>query len=146
MCIIVDVNLASEILPPTPSADLEPIYRAIENHSATLVYGGKLRREYERTTKFRRWLMVLDRQGSARYVSDSLVDAETQALIRNGQCVSDDQHIIALARIGGARLLCTNDDDLATDFRNPALISKPRGNIYRRPEHSNLIRIHCRRA
>ena len=61
-----------------------------------------------------------------------MVDDETETVTSCGHCVSDDQHIVALARIGKARLLCSNDDALTTDFRNPVLISKPRGKVYKR--------------
>jgi hypothetical protein len=107
------------------------------------VYGGELTREYRKMAAFGRFLLRLDQQGSARQVADSKVDAETKRLTEGSFCVSDDPHIIALARVGTVRLLCSEDDALATDFTNPTLLSDPRGNVYKRAEHAHLIPKHC---
>ena len=37
------------------------------------------------------------------------VEAETASVAGTGLCVSDDEHVIALARASGARLLCSED-------------------------------------
>ncbi len=142
MCLILDVNIIPQVF-PVPSGDFEPVFEAVTSGHVKLVYGGKLTREYERIGWFRKLLVILDRQGSAVQVSCSMVDDETETVTSCGHCVSDDQHIVALARIGKARLLCSNDDALTTDFRNPVLISKPRGKVYKRREHANLLRIKC---
>ena len=42
---------------------------------------------------------------------------------------SDDPHILALAQIGGARLLYSDDQPLHGDFKNAALLDPP-GAIY----------------
>ena len=107
------------------------------------MYGGELTREYRKMDAFRRFLLRLDQQGSARQVADSKVDAETRKLTDGGFCVSDDPHIIALAQVGAVRLLCSEDEKLATDFTNPALRRNPQGNVYKRAEHAHLIHKHC---
>lgn len=53
-------------------------------------------------------------------------------------CVSDDEHIIALAQISGARLLYSNDGDLHKDFRNKNLIDNPRGKVYSTRENTGF--------
>jgi hypothetical protein len=126
MCLIIDANVVHKVF-PTPSEDLGPVLKAIFEGRARVVYGGELSREYQRTDAFRRFLLRLDQQGSARQVADAKVDAETRRLVESGACVSDDPHIIALAIVGAVRLLCSEDDDLATDFTNPALLRKPQG-------------------
>jgi len=46
---------------------------------------------------------------------------------------------IALARVNGARVLCSEDGALWTDFKNQRLINKPRGRIYRTAQHARLL-------
>jgi hypothetical protein len=142
MCLIIDVNVVHKFF-PKPSEDLMPIHKAIAEGGAKLVYGGELTREYRRMDAFRRFLLRLDQQGRARQVADSTVDAETKRLAEGGFCVSDDPHIIALALVGAVRLLCSEDEALAADFTNPALLRNPQGNVYKRAEHAPLLRKHC---
>jgi hypothetical protein len=93
--------------------------------------------------EFLRILYRLDQQGSARKIPDSVIDQEEQSLIDGNLCRSNDHHIIAIARISTARLLCTDDGLLMQDFKDPVLISNPRGKIYRRESHADLIRTKC---
>ena len=77
-------------------------------------------------------------------VSDERVDAETAIIKQQGLCRSDDPHVIALAKISGARLLCTSDEDLHADFKNPEIVNNPRGSIYQDQSHAPLIKKHCK--
>jgi len=142
MCLIIDANVVHKIF-PEPTADFAPVHKAVVGGRARIVYGGELTREYQQMRHFHRLLLRLDQQGGARQVADSEVDAETARLHDAGLCASDDQHIVALARVSRVRLLCSEDDALTTDFRNPALLSHPRGSVYRRASHAHLIRRHC---
>lgn len=76
-------------------------------------------------------------------MSDAEVDQETAAVKASGLCRSNDEHVIALARIGKVRLLCARDKDLERDFKSKALIDEPRGKIYNRRSHDDLIREFC---
>ena len=59
-------------------------------------------------------------------------------------CRSNDQHIIALAHVGGARLLYSNDGDLHDDFDDKGLIDNPRGKVYSTRKKKNFTRAHER--
>jgi hypothetical protein len=107
------------------------------------VYGGRLKRELIKNAQVRRLIALLDSVGRARQVSDSDVDTEEAALLQAEACLSDDPHVIALARVSDARVLCSEDVDLIADFRNKRLIDEPRGKIYSRPAHAHLLRQHC---
>ncbi len=144
MCLIVDVNVVHKIFPP--ENDFVDIYNALTTkRTARMVYGGELRREYAKMEDFRRRLVRLDQQGSARSVDDVSVDAETERLKQGNACRSNDHHVIALARVSGARLLCSDDQALCQDFKDSTLVAKPRGSVYRRRAHAPLIKRHCRR-
>jgi len=142
VCLILDVNILHEVF-PSPSADHVAVNKALTNLRATMVYGGELRREYQRAGWFRPFLRRLDQQGSAKVVPDQEVDAQTEEIRLAGGYRSDDPHILALAIVAKVRLLCTDDDNLSTDFKDRQLINNPRGNVYRRASHEHLLRKHC---
>ena len=142
MCLIIDSNFVHHVH-PSPDEDGRPIRQALLDGKARLVYGGKLGQEYlDGSGEFRRWLVLLDQAGRARRVPDDAVNHATQALIDGGACVSNDQHIIALAQVGAVRLVCSSDGALHADFTNNALLV-PRGSVYQRAEHTHLIALHC---
>ncbi len=147
MCIIVDANVMARVLLDPTDSDFAPVHRAlsgISSPSVKLVYGGsKLLREYARNTEVRRQVASLDRAGRAVKVADAKVDAEEKRVQKCGIVKSDDEHVLALARVTGARLLCSHDGDLITDFTNVAIVSAPRGKVYKKKAHSHLLRGQC---
>ena len=95
--------------------------------------GGKLRAELSdngRNGNFMRVYRQLRLDGRVKDVPDSVVDTETANLQARRISRSNDTHILALARVSGARLLYTNDQALQEDFNNPRLVSEPRGLVY----------------
>ena len=112
---------------------------AVRQGRCCLYYGGLLRREYERIRSIMRTLLALDAAGRAKAVPDMMVDELTEHLDRSGVCQSDDPHIIALAKITGSRLLCTDDHPLQQDFTNRSLLNNPRGKILKDDTHCHLL-------
>lgn len=55
-------------------------------------------------------------------------------------CRSNDLHVLALARVSGARTLCTADGDLRRDFKDSRLVARPKGSIYSRASHAHLLK------
>lgn len=145
MCLIADANVAAIVFASPPAADFEPVFEALAAGQAKAVYGGQLWREYKRITRIRRILAELDRRGSVRRLPSAQVDQVAREISAEGLCISNDTHILALARLSQARLLCSKDRDLHSDFTNP-LVLQPKGSIYQDPAHANLIRRHCRKA
>ena len=142
MCLILDINNALDVLLPTGAEDFEPIRTGLVNGKVRLVCGGKLVQEYAESTQVLRIFNELARAGKARLVDDDLVDEEADKIEAAGNCRSNDQHILALALVGNIRLLCTNDNDLISDFTNVRILS-PKGNVFRYKSHRHLIRKHC---
>lgn len=88
----------------------------------------------------------LAQAGKIREVNNKDTDNLTRDLKQKKRCQSDDEHIIALAIISGARLLYSNDKKLHKDFKNKSLIDNPRGKVYSTAikkefteDHSNLL-------
>jgi predicted nucleic acid-binding protein len=142
MCLIIDTNVVHKVF-LSSDADHQPVRRALAKHKATLVYGGELRREYLRNGKFCAILRRLDQSGAAKLFPDDEIDVKTKALAQAGGYQSDDPHILALAIVTGARVLCSDDDALSADFKNKKLIDNPRGSVYRQAKHVHLLSKHC---
>jgi len=142
MCLILDANRFGEALSTPPNPDYRPIidWLTASTSAGMVVFGGtKFLREIDRSTRARRWFIELQRAGRAKSIDRAAVDAEEKALRARGLCFSDDEHLVALARTSGARVFCTEDAALFKDVRNPALLSKPRGRVYRTKRHVALL-------
>lgn len=147
MCLIVDVNVAQNVFLADSDENYKEIHECLfmgRNPPVKIVYGGQLTQEYSRNDALRRILLQLDRAGRTRIIADDLVDAERLIIEKLQVCQSNDQHIIALARAGKVRLLCSRDEALHADFKNKTLLDKPRGKVYMNSSHSNLLRTSCR--
>ena len=149
MCVIIDANLASSVFAKNPNQDYEPVKDWFTNpqKDGVLVFGGHLGKELNRVGNARRLLRQLHSAGRAIQMPNGDVNTEESNVIDSRICRSDDAHVIALARISGARTLCSNDQNLHQDFGNPQLINNPRGSIYQNASHRHLLRhtSSCRR-
>jgi predicted nucleic acid-binding protein len=147
MCVIVDVNVAARVLLRPDDPDFAPVSLRLigkSKRALILVYGGRLLDEYKRHRALIRLLAVLDRNGRAVQRSAIEIDVAERKLQHDGNCVSNDLHILALAVISGTRLLVSHDHDLHQDFKNPKILSNPRGRIYQNRNHLPILqRTNC---
>jgi hypothetical protein len=147
MCLIVDNNVVHRVLLKPDDEDYKHVHSSLfgaKRPTCVLVYGGsKLNKEYRGSGAVIVALLQLRRAGRARLEDDTLVDSEEKWLTANKLCSSDDEHLVALARISKVRLLCSLDKDLARDFANKALIDKPRGKVYKYATHNKLLMQFC---
>ena len=143
MCVIVDNNLVSRVL-VKDDPQFAPVKKSIMTRRHKLVHGGKLTREYVRDGKVRSVLRTLDEAGLSRIVDAGSIENRVALLTANKSCCSDDSHVIALAQVSNTRLLCSLDNALIADFRNKALIDKPRGSVYKCAEHERLVQKGCK--
>ena len=143
-CLIVDADVATRVFGPGNDPDFGPVLDQLlaKKSRVSLAYGGLNRVQLERVAEARRVIAKLDSAGRALKSKDELVNGEAQVVTLKAH-VSDDPHVIALARISGARLLCTLDQDLMQDFKNLALVPAPRGSVYSKKSHVHLFRRHC---
>lgn len=143
MCIIIDANRVGEFFTEDLyRGEFAPIADWIEHRGGILVYGGKLKAELLRSDAARRRLRVWNQAGRARDIDDQRLVDEERAVHALGLCRSEDEHVIALARCSGARVLCTEDNNLMRDFRNIHLVPRPQGKIYRNRSHQRLLQHH----
>ena len=135
MCLIVDNSVAGKFFSSREGELYFPVLDWITEGNGKLVMGGRLWDEYQDVPRGKRILtrraklvLELERQGRARIYSAATIDEEERQV--KDMCQSNDAHIIALARVSGARVLCARDGALEVDFKNLALVSSPDGHIY----------------
>ena len=116
----------------------------LESPRGQLVIGGRLRTELNRNERLLGWLKSATRFGRVRTVSDDDVDERAKRLRREGICTSNDEHVLALALVSGARLLYTNDNALIADFKNREIIADPRGRVYTTAKGAAVTSAHRR--
>lgn len=104
MCVIVDASVAGLVFRDPHRADYEPFWDWLEKKGGRLVYGGRLATSGE-LKGARRLLARLKQAGQAYEWPKADVDREETVVKKMGLCKSNDPHVIALARISGARVL-----------------------------------------
>lgn len=146
MCAIVDANIRDQVFGDAQSeAGKFFLDWLLKPNGGTLALGGRLRSELSdcgRNQSFLRTYNQLRLNGRVRDIPDSVVDAETEILAAGRICRSNDAHILALARVSGARLLYTNDQALQQDFGDPQIVTNPRGRVYTTRLRSDVRQTH----
>lgn len=136
MCIIIDANVASELA--GPSNDAKPIFDMVLNKKMSIVCGGELKKEIEKT-RLRKLYRQLVLAGSLIEYSNDQLNPLVRDL-RSQRLASNDSHVIALAMASGARILFSRDVKLHQDFKNRNILNNPRGKIYQSARHSEVLR------
>ena len=143
MCVIVDNDVVARVLVKGDAAFV-PLNQAIWKKRHKLIHGGKLTKEYIQNHAIRSVLRLLDEKGLSRIVGEAQIVPVVTQLVENNSCRSNDEHVIALAQVSNTRLLCSLDEDLIEDFKDKALIDKPRGKVYKGADHRKLVDKACK--
>jgi predicted nucleic acid-binding protein len=139
LCIIIDASVAGLFFRVPHDANYAPVWTWIERRDGKIVYGGELAGELNRLGSARRLLVELQRKGRAYLIQATRIQEEEKRVVGMRNRRSDDPHVLALARASGARILCTDDDDLEADFKNVEIVPRPRGKIYKNARHARLL-------
>ena len=142
MCAILDANVTSEVFGREKSPAGQRFRDWLESGQSFLVMGGKLADELTHDHRFRTWSHPAIQYGRLRLVDSAEVEKRTVELRSSNACISDDEHVIALAQLSGARLLFTNESGLHHDFKSKQLIDGPRGKVYSTKDTKELTRAH----
>ena len=135
MPIIIDANRAADFCAPL-SNHAPIILSKINDKKIIVVIGGQLLRELMCTRLcglVNEWI----KSGRAKRVANRDVENE-QAIVEQQQLLSDDPHIIALARVSNTRLIYTNDANLIFDFKSKILIS-PKGKVIKSTTNDVIV-------
>ena len=105
--------------------------------------GGKNLTELTHNSNFRsRFLEARRLTGRVRQVGRTQIEVQEEELRRSGLFRSDDEHVLALAQVSGARLLYSNDGDLKDDFSNAGILQRPKGRVYTTQESKSFTPEH----
>lgn len=139
MCAIVDMNAVGDLFAASTKSEFKPFFDWLLGDGCVVYGGSKYRGELRKADKLYRLFMELKKTRRARESDDTKIDAEQQRI--EHECSSDDPHIIALARVSGARILVLRADrKLEQDFQTRKLVANPRGRIYKNKSHWRLLR------
>ena len=137
MCVVIDACVASLVFGNPTASDFKPVVKWIIKGEGVMVHGGENTRELLRVEGARIAMVEWARTNKAIAIPG--VDREAKKSLFS-ECRSNDKYIIALARLSGARTLCSSDRDLHADFRNKELVDEPRGHVYQNCSHSRHLR------
>lgn len=142
MCAIVDNDVSHQVFGTRPTGS-GLFFRdwLVRSNGGIIVAGGRLFRELIQNPNFRSFFEARQQAGRAIRIPDAVVD-EAEAELHAVDTMSNDKHVLALARVSGARLLFTNDRALQDDFRNPRIIQGIRGRIYTTVDFTDIRRAH----
>ncbi len=134
MCLIVDANLCSVVFKKTSDTSYQKLRAALFSNRLSILYGGELTNEYHKAGVLS-VVALLAQSGRAFKVESAHIKVQLGLIDR--LCESNDLHVIALARADRqrGRVLCTKDQALQNDFKNKALIDRPRGTVYSPTRH-----------
>ena len=147
MCAIIDANVTFEVFGRKQTEAGIEFRNWLDGDRGRLIVGGRNLEELEHNGNFRMWFLEARRLGGrVKQIKNAAVNERQLTLVQGGLLKSDDEHVLALALVSGARLLYTNDGALKADFSNAEIISDPEGKIYTthegkefRAEHQALL-------
>ena len=131
MCAIIDASVTFEVFGKKQTEAGKRFRNWLDGGRGRLVVGGKNLEELTRNGNFARWFREERRRGDrVRQPRNEIISERQQALVGDGLPTSDDEHVLALALVSGARLLYSNDRRLKNDFLNTEIVREPEGRVY----------------
>jgi len=144
MCAILDADVVSKVFGSGRSSTERPpvgvrFFQWIDSGNGQLVIGGKVATELRKNENFNRWAQQQMLAGQLPSF-DKEAEAETHRLEKQKQSrqmhfASNDLHVLALARVSGARLLYSEDRKLQRDFTQIL-----QGKVYSNVDHQHLFK------
>lgn len=134
MCMILDANRCGDFI--NYNEDMSPVRKWIDKGIHRLIYSNqeKIKNELYDNRRMKKYLEDRVRFGQARRIEKEKVERAMQDIETKYSLISDDPHILGLAIASGAKLLCTQDEDLEKDFKRIV-----RGSIYKNKKHTHLL-------
>ena len=115
-------------------ADLLPVHEWLEKGNGKLVYSNHKSFEKELTKKQKTVLKGYNQSGKARFFPAKQVAKEASEIKNNHKLKSNDIHILGLAKAARAKLLCSKDKNLHSDFKDIL-----KGSVYQNAKHKRLL-------
>lgn len=140
MCIIVDANAAHHMC-PTDDAGAAVLKWLLRGSGKLVVSSGVLKEL--KPTKLFSTISTLEQAGKLVRANDDLCISKRTELEAEGNLISDDPHVVALASISGCALIFTHDQNLHIDLKNRTIVPHACA-IYQTIAHKHLLtQCHC---
>jgi len=129
MCIVIDTNTLASVfeIDSLNHLNFQPVYDWVRQGRGKVVYGGS-KYAGELKGKYLKLFIELRNTNRAVHIDDHAVDMEevwvSQQIQHND---FDDQHLVALLRVSGCRLICSLDERAYSYIRHD-LFFKPVAN------------------
>ena len=138
MCCIVDNSVVGELVSRrTPRSKLFlKLQLARKIRIATC---GELKKEYGKHQAAIDFFVRVRRNNLLDDIDDEQIDAEKDLVVKAAQPKSNDLHVLALARVSGARVIATDDRALQEDIGNKKLLDAPRGKVFSNENQRHLF-------
>jgi predicted nucleic acid-binding protein len=113
MCIVIDTNVWPLVFrsDAVRHRDYIPVLKWITEGPGFIVYGGsKYETELKKAPNYLNIFVELNKKGRAKHVDSIQVDEhqiQVEQAVNTAKC--NDAHLIAIFRVSGCRLLCTED-------------------------------------
>lgn len=132
MCLILDANCYSDYV--KNEEDMSPVRQWVKS-GGKLVYSNhlKFKRELDSAHKMRILMSGYLESNRAKLIERGKVEIQMRK-INDGDLISNDKHIIALALVSKTRLLVSKDQKLHKDFKK--MLS---GRVYQRKRQKHLL-------
>jgi hypothetical protein len=144
MCVVIDTNVFGAVFETDskPHAEFAPVLDWVTAGPGFVVYGGtKYKRELNNATKYLPVFVELKKSNRLKEVNCKLVDSHQHAVESLVGDACNDPHIIAIFRVSGCRVFCSNDKQADEHIKNKDLYldgQKP-PSIYRSSKHKRLL-------
>ena len=148
MCVIIDADVLSRVFSKAnvEHHEFEPVLKWIMEGPGRVVYGGtKYREHLLNSPRYLALFTELSRLNKVCAQKTATVDLETEAVLAlEADPDFDDPHIVAILRVSGCRLVCT-DDKRSHKFLHDAKFYRDRAHrpsIYSSSANADLL---CRK-
>lgn len=136
MCIVIDTNTLGNVFDEENEYhnDFKPVKDWIINGKGKIVYGGT--RYLEELGKYRKIFALYNAARKAHYINNAEVDEDENFVSEQIQHPNfDDQHLVALLRVSGCKLICSLDERAYEFFRHETFFNPAR----KRPKIYNQL-------
>ena len=143
MCIVIDTNTLASVFDSKSAdhAEFKDVFDWIVDGKGKIVYGGTTYIRELSKTKYLKLFTLYNKAGKAILVKDN-VDEETSSVSKMIQHPDfDDQHIVALLKVSGCKLICSGDKRAYPFFQHELFFSpaSKRPKIYSGHRNKDLL-------
>ena len=144
MCMVIDANVfCSFFRTDAPDhSEFAPALKWVTKGQGFLVYGGtKYKQELTCAPKYFQLFIELKNKNRVKEINCALVDQHQRCVASLAENSCDDPHIIAIFRVSGCRIFCSNDKRSFEHIKNKKLYLKGQKIplIYRKRKNMNLL-------